>query len=202
MDHDAVPMREALRLHLAENGFPPDGGLSEKWAVVRVGPIPVGIPNIAARRRATPIHDLNHLVSGYGHDALGEAENAAWELGGGCKNYAAAWVLNCGALGLGGASPKRVFAAYVRGRRSSNLYGLEVENMMDLPVSTVRSLLGLDESHHDATFGDLLCFTATVPIAAVVGVLPFIVSVLTSPIWLAKGVHRRRRLGVSDDGHS
>ena len=55
--------------------------MSDKWALVRVGPVPVGIPNVAARRRATPIHDLNHLVSGYGHDAMGEAENAAWELG-------------------------------------------------------------------------------------------------------------------------
>lgn len=199
MDRDDVPMREALRLHLAENGFPPDGGLGEKWAVVRAGPIPIGIPNIAARRRATPIHDLNHLVSGYGHDAMGEAENAAWELGGGCKNYAAAWVLNCGALGLGAASPKRLFAAYVRGRRSRNLYGFEVETMMDLPLATVRSMLGLDESHHDGTIADFLRFTATVPLAAVVGAIPFIVSVLSSPIWLAKGVHRRRRLGASND---
>jgi hypothetical protein len=199
MGHEAVPLREALRLHLAENGFPPDGGLSETWAVVRAGPVPIGIPNIAARRRATPIHDLNHLVSGYGHDVLGEAENAAWELGGGCKDFVAAWVLNCGALGLGLASPNRLFAAYVRGRRSRNLYGFEIEPLMDLPLSTVRSMLGLDESHHDGTFADLLCFTATIPIAAVVGVIPFIVSVLTSPIWLAKGVHHQRRLGGSND---
>ena len=91
MDHDSAPLREALRLHFAENGFPPNGGLSRKWEVVRVGPVPIGLPNIACpRRRATPIHDLNHLVSGYGHDAMGEAENAAWELGGGCRNYVAA----------------------------------------------------------------------------------------------------------------
>jgi len=197
MDHDAMPLREALRLHLAENGFPPDGGLSEKWAVVRVGPIPVGIPNVSARRRATPIHDLNHLVSDYGHDALGEAENAAWELGGGCKNYSAAWVLNCSALGLGVGSPKRLFAAYVRGRRSRNLYGLDIEAMMDLPLSTVRSRLGLDDPHHDGTLADVLLFSVTVAVAAIIGVIPFIVSVVTSPIWLSRGVHRERRIGVS-----
>jgi hypothetical protein len=67
--------------------------------------------------------------------------------------------------------------------------------MMDLPLSTVRSLLGLDRSHRDGTFVDLLRFTATIPIAAVVGMIPFIVSVVTSPIWLAKGVHRQRRMG-------
>ncbi len=195
MDRDDIALREALRLHLVEHGFPPDGGLSEKWAVVRAGPIPIGIPNVSARRRATPIHDLNHLVSGYGHDALGEAENAAWELGGGCRNYTAAWVLNCGALGLGILqSPKRLFAAYVRGRRSRNLYGADVGAMMDLPLSTVRSQLGLDGSHHDGTLADLMLFTATIALASVVGVIPFIVSVVTSPIWLAKGAHRQRRM--------
>jgi hypothetical protein len=202
MDHDAVPLREAFRLHLAENGFPPDGGLSEKWAVVRAGPIPIGIPNIAARRRATPIHDLNHLVSGYGHDALGEAENAAWELGGGCRDYAAAWVLNCSALGLGLGSPKRLFAAYVRGRRSRNLYGFDIETMMDLPLSTVRSQLGLDDSHDKGTLADLVPFIATISLGAAVGVIPFIVSVVTSPIWLARGAHRQRRNEGSIGKHS
>ena len=104
-------------------------------------------------------------------------------------------VLNCSALGLGARSPKRIFAAYVRGRRSRNLYGFDTETMMDLPLSTVRSLLGLDRSHRDGTFVDLLRFTATIPIAAAVGMIPFIVSVVTSPIWLAKGVHRQRRMG-------
>ena len=78
MDDDTMPLREALRLHFAEHGFPPDGGMSHKWEVVWAGPLPIGLPNTASRRRATPVHDLNHLVSGYGHDAMGEAENAAW----------------------------------------------------------------------------------------------------------------------------
>ena len=146
MDDGDVTLRQALRIHLAENGFPPDGGMSKKWEVVWAGPVPIGLPNIAARRRATPIHDLNHVVSGYGHDAMGEAENAAWELGGGCRDYVAAWVLNGGALGLGMArSPRRVFAAFVRGRQTRNLYGVETDAVIDLPLSVVRTMLGLDD---------------------------------------------------------
>lgn len=89
MDPD-ITLREALKLHLEEHGFVPDGGLDEKWVTVRVGPVPLCLPNTVSRRRATPFHDLNHVVSGYEHDAIGEAEISAWELGSGCKRYAAA----------------------------------------------------------------------------------------------------------------
>ncbi|MGA2520279.1 MAG: hypothetical protein ABSG81_05600 [Acidimicrobiales bacterium] len=198
MDHDDLALGDALRLHFARNGFPPDGGMSEKWALVRVGPIPVGIPNVAARRRATPIHDLNHLVSGYGHDAMGEAENAAWELGGGCRDYVAAWVLNCSALGLGiFRSPQRLFAAFVRGRQTSNLYSVDIDAVVDLPLSTVRTTLGLDQPRHDATAVDAALFAALVGLVPVVGLVPFAVSVVTSPVWLARGVHRQRRQGAT-----
>jgi hypothetical protein len=197
MDYRDVGLREALQIHFAEIGFPPDGGMSKKWEVVWAGPVPIGLPNIAARRRATPIHDLNHLVSGYGHDAMGEAENAAWELGGGCRDYVAAWVLNCGALGLGILrSPTRIFAAFVRGRRSKNLYGIEMDSVIDLPLSTVRAQLGLDDERHTGTPVDLVLFIAVVAIGAVVGAVPFIVSVVTSPIWLAKGAHHQHRMGT------
>jgi len=195
-----VVLKEALRIHFAENGFPPDGGMSKKWEVVWAGPVPIGLPNIAARRRATPIHDLNHLVSGYGHDAMGEAENAAWELGGGCRDYVAAWVLNCGALGLGILrSPKRIFAAFVRGRRSTNLYGIEIDSVIDLPLSTVRANLGLDDERHKGTPVDLVLFIATVAVGAIVGLVPFIVSVVTSPIWLVRGAHHQHRIGASTE---
>ena len=202
MDHRDLALRQALQDHFAENGFPPDGGMSKKWEVVWAGPVPIGLPNIAARRWATPIHDLNHLVSGYGHDAMGEAENAAWELGGGCRDYVAAWVLNGGALGLGIVrSPKRVFAAFVRGRQTRNLYGVDIDSVLDLPLSAVRTMLGLDESLREGTPVDLGLFIVTVAVGAIVGTLPFIVSVVTSPVWLAEGAHHQHRVGASTEKH-
>ena len=36
-----------------------------------------------AQHLADPYHDLNHFVSGYGNDAIGEAEIGAWELASG-----------------------------------------------------------------------------------------------------------------------
>ena len=38
-------------------------------------------------------------------------------------------------------------------------------------------------------------------LAAFVGLIPFFVSVVTSPIWLAKGAHRQRRIGASTENH-
>jgi hypothetical protein len=196
-----ITLREALQNHLAEQGFPPDGGLSEKWGVVRIGPIPVCIPNIKARRRATPIHDLNHLLSGYGHDAMGEAEIGAFELGGGCKTFWVAWMLNWGALLLGITRPKRLFAAFVRGRRTGNLYGMDVEAVLDWPYARVLTEFRFDEKHQGNP-RDLIRFGGFLLLSPVVGAISATPSLLTSPLWLADGAHRQRRKPRAQSGSS
>jgi hypothetical protein len=202
MDRRDVTLRDAMHEHLVENGFPPDGGLSQRWVTVRLGSIPVCIPNVPARKRALPCHDLNHLVTGYGHDALGEAEIGAFELGSGCRDYGAAWVLNWAALPLGmGRSPRRLFAAFVRGRRAGNLYGTDLEAVLDRPVSVVQSSLGLDR-RAKGNLGDLLLFIGVVIVAPVVGAVPALASLLTSPVWIAGGAQRSPLRTVSTTGRS
>jgi len=196
MDLSAITVGETLQHHLVENGFPADGGLSEKWGVVRVGPIPICIPNIKARRRATPIHDLNHVLSGYGHDAIGEAEISAFELGGGCKTYWVAWMLDWGALLLGISKPKRLFAAFVRGRRIGNLYGKDVEALLDRPFAHLRTELGFDEKYQ-GNLADLIRFGGFLLLSPFVGAIAATPSILTSPLWLADGAYRQRRAVVS-----
>jgi len=176
--------------------------LSQTWVTVRLGPIPVCIPNVRARKRALPYHDLNHLVSGYGHDALGEAEIGAFEIGSGCRGYVAAWLLNWAALPLGmGRSPRRLFAAFVRGRRTGNLYGTDLEVVLDLPVSVVQSSLGLDRRYR-GHLGDLLLFIGVVIVAPLVGAVPAMASLLTCPVWIAHGAHRARPPTASTTGPS
>jgi hypothetical protein len=195
MDQGEVTLGEALERHLKEHGFAPDGGLAEKWAVVRIGRIPLCLPNVSARRRAVPFHDLNHVVSGYRHDDLGEAEVGAWELASGCKTYLAAWILNWSALPLGLRSPRRLFEAFVRGRHSGNLYGADLNRVLGRSLRSVRSDLGLDRQHR-ATLLDALLFGAAVALAPVVGAIPASMSLITSPLWLTEGAQRRRRLPV------
>lgn len=129
-------VRDALAEHLVANGLPPDAGDSDPFAVVRVFYLPYPIPNTRARKRAVRIHDLDHLVSGYKTDRIGELEISAWELAsGGCQDYVAAWVLDLAGL-LGGLmmAPRRTTRAFLAGRTQQNLYGFAYEELLALTV--------------------------------------------------------------------
>lgn len=189
---DQITLREALGQHRVENGFAPDGGLNDRWTFVRFGPIPICIWNTPARKRAAPYHDLNHVVSGYGNDAVGEAEIGAWELASGCKRYLAAWVLNWSALLLGLRSPRRVFAAFVRGRRTRNLYDADVDRLLGTPLQAVRCELGLD-GQVQAGATDLVFFVGAMALSPLVGAIPSVISFATSPVWFPSGAWRVRR---------
>ena len=192
MDHN-LTLREALQDHLAAEGIPPDGGNSELWVTARIGPLVLCFPNWEVRRRATLPHDLNHVISGYGHDLIGEAEISAWELGGGCGSYVAAWFLTRAGLVLGlSTAPKRMFNAFVRGRRTGNLFSRDFTSLLDLPLAEVRASLGLDRAYN-WRWADVVSFARVSAFAPLAGIVPMAVSILTSPAWIAAGAYRRRR---------
>lgn len=194
MDRVALTLREALRDHFAEAGFSPDGGNSERWVTLHLGPLVFCLPNLDVRRKATLPHDLNHVVSGYGHDLLGEAEISAWELGGGCGRYIAAWFLTRAGLVYGAfLAPRRMFYAFVRGRRTGNFFTRDFTSLLDLPLEEVRASFGLDRSD-DWTPADLAAFLLVVVTAPVAALVPFVISIATSPAWLAEGAYRQRRI--------
>src|SRR6185295_10394327 len=91
-----LTMAAARSLYFQVNNFGPDGGYNDAWVDFKLGPIPVPFPNTKARVRAVHVHDLHHVLTGYNTDTLGELEISAWELGGGCADYFAAWQLNLG----------------------------------------------------------------------------------------------------------
>ncbi|HEX9105222.1 MAG TPA: hypothetical protein VF997_23590, partial [Polyangia bacterium] len=105
------------------NGFGPNGGYDDAWVDFKLGPIPVPFPNTPSRKRAVRFHDLHHALTGYATDVRGEFEISAWEVASGCADYLAAWQLNLSGM-VGGmlVAPRRTFRAWVRGRRSGNLY--------------------------------------------------------------------------------
>ena len=141
----ATLLREARAQYFRENGLGEDGGYSKRWVKVQVASIPMGFPNSNARRRAVWLHDLHHIVTGYDTSWVGEAEIAAWELGSGCRDYYAAWLLNLAAVMVGAfIAPRRVWRAFIRGRHSNSLYHLDVdERCLDETVDTVRKRLGI-----------------------------------------------------------
>ena len=144
--HDALPVRDARDQYFRDNEFGRDGGYARSWVKIALGPVPVFVPNTAARVRAVRLHDLHHVATGYDTDLAGEAEIAAWEIASGCAGFAAAWILNLYALAIGLlVAPARTRRAFARGRRSGNLYHLGWrDDLLDDSVGALRAKLGLD----------------------------------------------------------
>ena len=95
---------------------------------IKLGPVPLMFLNTNARRAVLLQHDLHHVATGYDTIRVGEAEIGAWELASGCRHYYAAWILNLGAVLTGLVlAPRRVGRAFMRGRRSTNLYHLGLD---------------------------------------------------------------------------
>jgi hypothetical protein len=90
---------------------------------------------------------LHHNAAEYETDWPGKAEIAAWELASGCARYPAAWVLNLGAFDAGlVVAPRRLFRAFLRGRRAkTNLYksSFDESRLNDITVGMLRDQLEL-----------------------------------------------------------
>jgi hypothetical protein len=178
---DASSMRDARRLYFDANGFG-EGGYDAKWVTVKLGPVPIAFPNSPQRVRSVRLHDLHHVVAGYATDWTGEAEIGAWEIASHCRDHYAAWVLNLFAMGIGlFLAPGAVWRAFVRGRRSGNLYEREFdEAMLDEAVGAMRARMGLAAAHHQAGFADVVAFAAWS--AAAIASLIVATGILLAPV--------------------
>lgn len=128
----ALPLAELRDRFRDANGIP-DTHRRVEW--VRLGPLPIPIPNPPARRRALRIHDLHHLVTGYQTDLPGEFQISAWECGAGLHDEPLAWFF-CPTGTLGGLLryPRRTVLAYARGRRCRTLFG---QSLVELDATTL-----------------------------------------------------------------
>ena len=137
---DHLTIREARSAYFARSGFADDGGYGDRWVRLKAGGVTVfAFPNTATRVRSVRLHDIHHVLTGYDTTWVGEAEIGAWELASGCRHHYPAWILNLGALAIGALLwPRRVVAAFRRGRNSGNLYAGEFSE--DLLARTVGEL--------------------------------------------------------------
>ena len=121
-------------------------------------------------------HDANHVLTGYNTILTdGEMAIAGFEIGSGCGPYVIAWLINLGAF-AGGlvAGPRRMFRAFVRGRRTSSIYRRPESRdaIGNLTVTQLRSSLGLDRFDAVPTLDDRLRFAGW----AVVALLPVLLA--------------------------
>lgn len=155
-------------------GYPNDGGSSSRWVRYPLGRVHLVLPNVAARRRALPLHDLHHLATGYATSWTGESEIAAWELGAGCHGYAAAWALNLAAFTIGLAiAPRRLWRAFIRGRAGTTLYHHHWrDEYLEWRLEELQAFVGLTNPPRAPSGGDAARFAAfALPGLIVVGLL-------------------------------
>lgn len=159
-DHLLLPAARTLFFCDAKLG--PEGGYRNRWVRVESKPIPFYFPNWPGRVAAARLHDLHHIAASYETDWPGEAEIAAWEIASGCAGYYAAWLLNLGGFGAGLlVAPRRLFRAFLRGRRAkTNLYrsGFDELQIDEITVGMLRDQLGLREAVSSARLVDIVQF--------------------------------------------
>jgi hypothetical protein len=147
LTNESETVRQARADYFRRAGLPPDGGESQRWVILRIGGVPFSaLLNIAARKRTVKLHDVHHVLTGYDTSWTGEAEIGAWELGSGCRRHWVAWVLNIQAMILGLLiAPRRTWRAFLRGRRSGNLYGSAAldDSLLDRTVADLRRETGI-----------------------------------------------------------
>lgn len=142
-----MTLREARSRYFELNNFGADGGYGERWIKVKVWRFPVWLPNTPGRRRAVRLHDLHHVLTEYPTTWRGEAEISAWEVAaGGLRRYYAGWLLDLMNVAQGLViNPRGVLCAFVRGRRSRNLYGETFgDALLARRVGEMRRALRLD----------------------------------------------------------
>jgi hypothetical protein len=143
----AATVHAALDHYLASNGFQVAAYGAPTYEV-DLGDVTGEVwtfPNVSARRRAVPLHDLHHVLTGYGTDVMGEAEIGAWELVAGCTSPFLWWI-NLSAVGVGLLlGPARVVRAGMRalGQRSLYRHGVPYPSLLPMTVGQLRAQLGM-----------------------------------------------------------
>ena len=140
-------LREAREHYFELNRFE-GGGYEEGWVKMRAGFVPIWFPNTVARVKAVRFHDLHHVLTEYPTTWRGEAEIGAWEVATGCAAHYQGWLLNLLAFAIGLLiNPRGVYRAFMRGRRSRNLYRLTFsDELLARKVGDVRRELDLDKT--------------------------------------------------------
>jgi len=141
---DALVMEEARNLYLAANGFSIQDYGASTFTIGFWG-LRVKFPNVEARKRVVPQHDLHHVLTGYATDWIGEAEIGAWELRAGCNSWVAYFLNGSGVvIGLF-MSPARVWRAFLAAKGQRTLYrdSADYGSLLKMTVGEIRRRLGI-----------------------------------------------------------
>ncbi len=167
---------QALQDFYSRHNYGEEGGIHERFAWIKFGFVSLPFPNVAGRRKNVHLHDINHIVTGYGVSWKGESAVSAWEIAsGGWGRVYVIWLMAFWAMGLGSVFyPRHVLRAFRRGltMRNALACGLGREEMYSLPVDRLREKMSCYPA------GNKHPFTWMV-LSALFFLLPFILGALT-----------------------
>lgn len=178
---------EALAHFHARQGLPADGGRSAARWRITLGTLSLPMPNFAWRRRALPLHDLHHVLTGYPCTPVGEFEMAAWEFAAGRFPHPCATAFCLPLVGLGAViAPRRTFAAFVRGRSSSTLYarGCLGEAILNSDLARLKAAL-LPAGERPPTARDVFGFAALAALSLSWTAVPVLLVVVPAALLLS-----------------
>lgn len=115
-------VKEELELFWKRHQLGDRGKVDASWNFFRAGFLRFYLPNLS--KKGYLLHDVNHLLSGYGIDWRSEFEIAAWELGSGRRKgfyLSNLYPLVGFLLGLV-VIPKRTRRAYRKGKQRINAH--------------------------------------------------------------------------------
>jgi hypothetical protein len=138
-------VRDAVSAYLEENGFDAKDYDAPTALLTPFG-ISMHIPNPPSRQRAVRLHDLHHLVTGFGTDFDGEAEVSAWELSRGLRGLGLYIRLIILGAFMGGmlVSPRRTWRAFRAAPTGDTLFPQpSYEKLINLTLGELRQLLGV-----------------------------------------------------------
>ncbi len=109
--------------------------------------LPAGEDMTLFRERSREMHDLLHIVTGYGRDPLGEACLTAFSFAQtGLKGFALIAIVASQRISRarpGHAVRRAVFEGYRRGRQAEWLFAADWENLLAEPVETIHARYGV-----------------------------------------------------------
>lgn len=144
-------IRDVIIDYYQINGFDVDGGESASYVKIEVFKgFWFYLPNNDARKKLILLHDIHHLLTGYGTKLKDECEISAWELSAGCRTAWVAFVLNTLAFALGTfIVPNGIWRAWKRGKVTKNLYraNYSKEQLLNKTVESLKREMGFTDEN-------------------------------------------------------
>lgn len=141
-----MKVKEKLTEFYQINNLGIDGGVNEGWNKFKINCFTIAFPNL--HKKGYLLHDVNHLLCGYGINWFGEFETAAWEIGsGGRKGFGLSWFYPIIGFLLGLILiPQRAMNAYREGCKRKNAHLLSKKfEILELDMEELKKLSHYDE---------------------------------------------------------